>query len=36
LGVICFVEVKARRGPALALEAVMPRQQARIARTAEL
>jgi putative endonuclease len=35
-GVICFVEVKARRGPSLALEAVMPRQQARIARAAEL
>jgi putative endonuclease len=35
-GVVCFVEVKARRGAGAALEAVMPRQQARIARAAQL
>src|SRR5258706_7610130 len=35
-GVVCFIEVKARRGALLALEAVMPKQQARIARAAEL
>lgn len=34
-GVICFVEVKARAARALAVEAVLPRQQARIARAAQ-
>jgi putative endonuclease len=34
-GVICFVEVKARNAFADAVEAVLPRQQARIARAAE-
>jgi putative endonuclease len=34
-GVICFIEVKARDAFADAVEAVMPRQQARIARAAE-
>ena len=34
-GILCFIEVKARRVPAMALEAVMPKQQARIARAAE-
>ncbi len=34
-GVICFIEVKARDSFADAVEAVMPRQQARIARAAE-
>ena len=35
-GVICFVEVKARGAHDLAVEALGPRQQARIARAAEL
>jgi len=35
-GILCFIEVKARRETALALESVLPRQQARIARAAEL
>lgn len=35
-GVICFVEVKARNAPGLAADALGPRQQARIARAAEL
>lgn len=35
-GVICFIEVKARSAPGLAAEALGPRQQARIARAAEL
>jgi putative endonuclease len=34
-GVVCFIEVKARAQLAQAVEAVMPRQQARIARAAE-
>jgi putative endonuclease len=34
-GVICFVEVKVRDGFAEAVEAVLPRQQGRIARAAE-
>jgi putative endonuclease len=34
-GVICFIEVKARDAFADAVEALMPRQQARIARAAE-
>ena len=34
-GVICFIEVKARAAFADAVEALMPRQQARIARAAE-
>jgi putative endonuclease len=34
-GVICFIEVKARDAFADAVEAVGPRQQARIARAAE-
>ena len=35
-GVLCFVEVKARREDRTALESVGPRQQARIARAAAL
>jgi putative endonuclease len=35
-GMICFVEVKAREAFEDAVVAVMPRQQARIARAAEL
>jgi len=35
-GLVCFIEVKARNAFADAVEAVMPRQQARIARAAEL
>jgi putative endonuclease len=35
-GIVCFIEVKARAGPVLALESVLPRQQARIARAAQL
>lgn len=35
-GVICFVEVKARGQAAEAVESLGPRQQARIARAAEL
>ena len=35
-GVLCFVEVKARRKDRAALESVAPRQQARIARAAAL
>ena len=35
-GVLCFVEVKARREDRAALESVGPRQQARIARAAAL
>lgn len=35
-GILCFVEVKARRGRTEAAEALGPRQQARIARAAEL
>lgn len=35
-GVLCFVEVKARRQDRTALESVAPRQQARIARAAVL
>jgi putative endonuclease len=35
-GLVCFVEVKARRGEALAAEALGPRQQARIVRAAAL
>jgi putative endonuclease len=34
-GVICFIEVKARDAFVDAVEALMPRQQARIARAAE-
>jgi putative endonuclease len=34
-GVVCFVEVKARDDVAAAVEAVVPRQQARIARAAQ-
>ncbi|MBV9331425.1 MAG: YraN family protein [Alphaproteobacteria bacterium] len=34
-GIICFIEVKARAMQDLALEAVLPRQQARIARAAQ-
>lgn len=34
-GLICFIEVKARDGFQEAVEAVLPRQQARIARAAE-
>jgi putative endonuclease len=35
-GILCFIEVKARRDASLAREALLPRQQARIARAAEL
>ncbi len=35
-GVLCFIEVKARRDDRAALESVTPRQWARIARAAEL
>jgi putative endonuclease len=35
-GVLCFIEVKARRNDRTALEAVAPRQRARIARAASL
>ena len=35
-GILCFVEVKARSGHAQAVQALGPRQQARIARAAEL
>src|SRR4029077_19156194 len=35
-GVLCFIEVKARRDDRTALEAVAPRQRARIARAASL
>lgn len=35
-GVLCFIEVKARRDDRMALEAVGPRQRARIARAASL
>jgi putative endonuclease len=35
-GVVCFIEVKARGAHDLAAEALGPRQQARIARAAEL
>ena len=35
-GVVCFVEVKARAGEGAAADALGPRQQARIARAAEL
>ncbi len=35
-GIICFIEVKARASGALALDAVGSRQQARIARAAQL
>jgi putative endonuclease len=36
LGVVCFIEVKARRVTRDAVESLKPRQQARIARAAEL
>jgi putative endonuclease len=36
LGVVCFIEVKARAADRDAVEALGPRQQARIARAAEL
>ena len=36
LGVVCFIEVKARRVARDAIESLKPRQQARIARAAEL
>lgn len=35
-GILCFVEVKARRDRAQAVESLGPRQRARIARAAEL
>ncbi|MGD0141706.1 MAG: YraN family protein, partial [Rhizomicrobium sp.] len=35
-GVICFIEVKARDGREAAVDALGPRQQARIERAAEL
>ena len=35
-GLVCFIEVKARADEALASDALGPRQQARIARAAEL
>ena len=35
-GILCFIEVKARRHASQAREALLPRQQARIARAAEL
>jgi len=35
-GVVCFVEVKARAGESAAADALGPRQQARIARAAEI
>jgi putative endonuclease len=35
-GVVCFIEVKARRVSREALESLRPRQQARIMRAAEL
>ena len=35
-GVLCFIEVKARRDDRAALESVGPRQRARIARAASL
>ncbi|MGD0192451.1 MAG: YraN family protein [Rhizomicrobium sp.] len=34
-GIVCFIEVKARDNVVAAMEAVMPRQRARIARAAE-
>jgi putative endonuclease len=36
LGIVCFIEVKARPDDALAVEAVGPRQRVRILRAAEL
>ena len=35
-GLVCFIEVKARTADGIAIESVGPRQQARIARAAEL
>jgi putative endonuclease len=35
-GVLCFIEVKARRDDRIALESVAPRQRARIERAASL